>query len=81
MPLVRRAHWHHHLSPDDARDVVQEAFLLAIEKLDRKGNPRVWLTRVVDNLALNLTRKLRRRRVLTLKWAGTASGSTPEEQE
>jgi DNA-directed RNA polymerase specialized sigma24 family protein len=61
MPLVRRAHWHHSLSADDARDVVQEAFVLAIQKLDVRQNPKVWLKRVVDNLALNLVRKNRRR--------------------
>lgn len=68
MPLVRRAHWHHNLSAEDARDIVQDAFLLAIEKLDSKRNPKLWLKRVVDNLAFNHIRKDRRRVRLLNHW-------------
>ena len=50
IPLVRRATWRHRLSKEDARDVVQDAFLLAIEKIDAAGNPKAWLIQVVDHL-------------------------------
>jgi DNA-directed RNA polymerase specialized sigma24 family protein len=69
MPLVRRATWKHGLSKEDARDVVQEAFLLAMVKLRDDGNPRAWLAQVVDNLSKNHRRKTLRRKQLTAKWA------------
>ena len=69
MPLVRRATWRHRLSKEDARDVVQDAFLLAIEKIDAAGNPKAWLIQVVDHLALNHQRKLVRRSKLLSKWS------------
>jgi DNA-directed RNA polymerase specialized sigma24 family protein len=68
MPLVRRATWRHRLSKEDARDVVQDAFLLAIEKIDAAGNPKAWLIQVVDHLALNHQRKQIRRSKLLSKW-------------
>ena len=68
MPLVRRATWRHRLSKEDARDVVQDAFLLAIEKIDAAGNPKAWLIQVVDHLALNHQRKQVRRSKLLSKW-------------
>lgn len=68
MPLVRRATWRHGLSKEDARDVVQDAFLLAIEKIDGSKNPKAWLIQVVDHLAMNYQRKLFRRAQLTAKW-------------
>lgn len=67
-PLVRRARWHHNLPAEDARDVVQDAFILAIGRLDGTKNPKLWLRRVVDNLALNLVRKTRRRKHLLRQW-------------
>ena len=82
LPLVRRAAWKHGLSKEDARDVVQEAFLLALVKLRADGNPRAWLTRVVDHLSANFQRKTARRAHLTAKWgkrASTAAASNPEE--
>ncbi|HKD17865.1 MAG TPA: sigma-70 family RNA polymerase sigma factor [Thermoanaerobaculia bacterium] len=69
MPLVRRATWRHRLSKEDARDVVQDAFLLAIEKIDAAGNPKAWLIQVVDHLALNHLRKQVRRSKLLSKWS------------
>jgi len=69
MPLVRRATWRHRLSKEDARDVVQDAFLLAIEKIDAAGNPKAWLIQVVDHLALNHQRKQVRRSRLLSKWS------------
>ncbi|MFN2387708.1 MAG: RNA polymerase sigma factor [Thermoanaerobaculia bacterium] len=69
MPLVRRATWKHGLSKEDARDIVQEAFLLAIGKIRAEGNPKAWLTRVVDNLSANFQRKAARRARLTQTWS------------
>lgn len=68
MPLVRRATWKHGLPKEDARDIVQEAFLLAVVKLRKDGNPHAWLTRVVDHLSSNFQRKGIRRAVLTARW-------------
>jgi len=76
LPLVRRATWRHHLSKEDARDVVQDAFLLAIKRIDAAKNPRSWLIQVVDHLATNHQRKLIRRRKLAAKWGPT--GREPE---
>jgi len=75
LPLVRRATWRHSLSKEDARDVVQDAFLVAITKIDSTRNPRAWLIQVVDHLALNHQRKIARRAQLTAKW------SQPESEE
>ena len=69
MPLVRRATWKHRLSKDDARDIVQDAFVLAIPRIDSAGNPRAWLIQVVDHLALNHQRKAARRARLSEHWA------------
>jgi len=82
MPLVRRAHWQHSLSAEDARDVVQDAFVLALGKIDKAKNPKSWLKQVVDNLALNLNRKTRRRNHLLRKWApGDDRQSEQQESE
>lgn len=50
--------------------MVQEAFVIALVKLKRDGNPKAWLTRVVDGLAVNLLRKNHRRTDLTARWGG-----------
>ena len=68
LPLVRRATWKHGLRKEDARDIVQDAFLLAVVKLRKDGNPQAWLTRVVDHLSSNFQRKGIRRAVLTARW-------------
>jgi DNA-directed RNA polymerase specialized sigma24 family protein len=68
LPLVRRATWRHGLSREDARDVVQDAFLLAIERIDAAKNPRAWLIQVVDHLSLNHQRKVLRRFQLAVRW-------------
>jgi DNA-directed RNA polymerase specialized sigma24 family protein len=67
-PLVRRATWKHHLSRDDARDIVQDAFVVAIPRIDSAGNPRAWLIQVVDHLAMNYQRKVARRAQLAERW-------------
>jgi len=74
LPLVRRATWRNGLSKEDARDVVQEAFLLAVVKLDPSRNPKAWLIGVVDRLCLNLQRTEHRRANLAEKWG---FGATP----
>jgi DNA-directed RNA polymerase specialized sigma24 family protein len=71
LPLVRRVTWRHGLSKEDARDIVQDAFLIAIEKIDAAKNPKAWLIQVVDHLALNHQRKQFRRVQLAARWIGT----------
>jgi DNA-directed RNA polymerase specialized sigma24 family protein len=61
LPLVRRSSWKHGLDKEDARDVVQEAFMIALAKLDPERNTRAWLIQVVDHLSLNFQRKAFRR--------------------
>jgi DNA-directed RNA polymerase specialized sigma24 family protein len=78
LPLVRRATWKHGLSKEDARDIVQDAFVLALGKLDSTRNPKAWLVQVVDHLALNLQRKIVRRAQLTYRWN---SASTVRDSE
>ncbi len=68
LPLVRRATWRHGLSKEDARDVVQDAFVLAVVKLKAGGNGRAWLMSTVDHLAANLRRKGARRARLEAHW-------------
>ncbi len=67
LPLVRRATWKHGLSKEDARDIVQDAFLIAIAKIDSAGNPKAWLIQVVDHLSINHQRKTVRRAQLAAK--------------
>jgi DNA-directed RNA polymerase specialized sigma24 family protein len=91
LPLVRRATWNHGLSKEDARDVVQEAFLLAVVKLDPGRNPKAWLVHVVDNLSINLARKASRHHRLEARWGlgwrdsscsqSTAASVTDDEGE
>lgn len=68
LPLVRRSTWKHGLSKEDARDVVQEAFILALTKLDPERNPKAWLIQVVDHLSANFQRKSVRRAKLISTW-------------
>jgi DNA-directed RNA polymerase specialized sigma24 family protein len=86
LPLVWRVTWKHGITKEDAKDIVQEAFLLALGKLDTGGNPRAWLTRVVDNLSVNHMRKLYRRTRLTMRWGQMSPlpampGANPDSQE
>jgi DNA-directed RNA polymerase specialized sigma24 family protein len=69
LPLVRRAIWRHGLSSDDARDIVQDAFLIALEKMNSARRPEAWLVQVVDYLALNHRRKTARRSRLLARWS------------
>lgn len=68
LPLVRRATWKHALTKEDARDVVQEAFVVALTKLDPSRNPKAWLIQVVDHLSANFQRKVARRAKLVSTW-------------
>ena len=68
LPLVRRATWRHGLSKEDARDIVQDAFVLALAKIDSTGNPKAWLIQVVDHLSINYRRKAVRRTQLMARW-------------
>lgn len=74
LPLVRRSTWKHGLDKEDARDVVQEAFLIALSKLDPDRNPKAWLIQVVDHLSLNFQRKVNRRAKLVTRWSGSRVG-------
>ena len=71
--LVRRVTWRFNLSKEDAAEVVQDAFVVALAKLDVEGNPIPWLYRTVDNVAANWKRKLGRRERLLRKWGGERS--------
>jgi DNA-directed RNA polymerase specialized sigma24 family protein len=70
LPLVRRAAWRHGVSCEDARDIVQEAFVIALGKLKPGGDPSCWFMRVVDHLCVNLRRKAARRSGLEARWGG-----------
>lgn len=76
-PLVRRAVRRHHLSTEDARDVVQEAFVVALTKMGPEGNAAAWLKQVVDFLAINLNRTRLRRAELLRHWV---AGSGTRQQ-
>lgn len=67
--LVRYVIWKHRRVPDDAKDLVQEAFLLALGKLVSTRNARVWFIQTLDHLALNQQRKEARRAELRARWA------------
>ena len=69
------------MEKEDAADIVQDAFLLALGKLDAGGNPKAWLVQVVDHLALNLQRKASRRIQLSLRWGLSKSPSQPDDLE
>lgn len=79
LPLVRRSTWKHGLDKEDARDVVQEAFIVALAKLDPHRNPKAWLIQVVDHLSLNFRRKVVRRGRLISKWSREEFGAGSRE--
>lgn len=81
LPLVRRATWKYRLSKDDARDIVQDAFVLAIPRLDSARNPKAWLIQAVDHLALNHQRKIARRAKLAERWIGPSRRERPVDEE
>ena len=81
VPLVRRLVWRHGLSEEDARDVVQDAFLLGFVKLESFANPKAWFNQVVDHLALNWRRKAKRHAELLAKFGPLSEEPIREEQE
>jgi DNA-directed RNA polymerase specialized sigma24 family protein len=78
LPLVRRSTWKHGLDKEDARDVVQEAFIVALSKLDPQRNPKAWLIQVVDHLSLNFQRKTIRRAKLVSTWCAGEGRQTSD---
>lgn len=76
--IVRHVTWTFRLSKDDASEIVQEAFLLALQRVDVNGNPRAWIYRVAENLAANWRRKEDRRSRLLAQFGGAAE-SGPED--
>lgn len=81
LPLVRRATWKHRLSKEDARDLVQDAFVVALGKLDGGRNPNAWLIQVVDHLAINFRRKTLRRAALIHRWHPGATRAPTNRSE
>ena len=83
LPLVRRAVRKQGLSMEDAGDVVQDAFILALGKLDPSKNPKAWLYQVVDHLAVNWQRKIQRRASLLANWdsAGPIESEGSRDQD
>jgi DNA-directed RNA polymerase specialized sigma24 family protein len=66
---------------EDAGDVVQDAFILALAKLDVSKNPKAWLYQVVDHLAVNWQRKTQRRAKLLAKWDSADSIGKDDSEE
>lgn len=66
--LVRRVEWRFRLTREDAIEVVQDAFVLALTRLDEERNPKSWIYAVVDRLAANWKRKVIRRTLLLARW-------------
>lgn len=79
LPLVWRAVWKHGVSKEDAQDIVQEAFILALRRLRMDGRPKAWLIHVVDNLSRNHVRKVLRRSQLAERW-GLGPGRQPRRR-
>ena len=77
LPLVRRAIRRHGLSNEDACDVVQEAFVVALVKMGAEGNAIAWLKQVVDFLAVNLKRTSSRRARLRAQWMSDGDRTQP----
>jgi RNA polymerase sigma-70 factor, ECF subfamily len=67
---------------EDAEDVVQDAFLRALERIDSLDTRRPfhpWLYRIVVNQALNYRRSRSRRATEAMPGAVAAAGPTPED--
>lgn len=79
MPLVRRAAWKYGLTKEDARDIVQDAFVIAIVKLKAGRNGPAWLKSTVDKLALNFRRKGARHARLEAQFLERLEFSDPTE--
>jgi DNA-directed RNA polymerase specialized sigma24 family protein len=77
LPLVRHVVRRFGLPREDAVDVVQDAFVIAIDKLDATRSPRAWMYQVVDRVALNHRRKVQRRAQLLIRWQSMTLGKRP----
>lgn len=73
LPLVRRAIRRYGFSVQDAHDLAQDTFILAIAKMDAAKNPRAWLYQVLDHLCANFQRKAVRRAKLMAIWTPSAT--------
>jgi len=71
--LVRHAAWKFSISEEDAEDMAQETFVLALLKMGAKGNARAWFFRVVDQMSVNLQRKEKRRAAILERWGEVES--------
>ncbi len=69
------------LSFQDASDIVQEAFVVAMKKLGHEGNAEAWFKNVVDRLSLNWQRKVQRRAFLLERWSFCDSEALREEEQ
>jgi len=71
-------------NPADAEDVSQEAFLIALEKLEECRDPErfaAWLMRIVRNRALNFRESRSRREGEPLERAAEAAGGDDPARE
>ncbi|MGH9400017.1 MAG: RNA polymerase sigma factor [Thermoanaerobaculia bacterium] len=66
--LVRYARCRHRLQSEDARDVVQDAFIVLIDKIESVRNAPAWLRGVVDGIAINRVRTRQRRADALVRW-------------
>lgn len=65
---------------DDAEDVAQDSFVVALERLDDCADPdrfSAWLLKIVRNRALNLRRSQARRAGVPYEEVGIAAASDP----
>ncbi len=65
--------------PDEAQDVVQEAFLRLHRQFNEIHDRRNWLYRTVHNLSMNHLR--RERKIVSLPQAGSGDGGGPGGME
>ncbi|MGH9365331.1 MAG: RNA polymerase sigma factor [Thermoanaerobaculia bacterium] len=80
-PLVRQAGWNRRVSLEDAEDIAQDSFVLALGKMGSKGNAAAWLARVVDHLAANVVRTRGRRAEILQRWAQVSERIEEETEE
>ena len=81
-PLVCRLEFKHRLSTEDSRDIVQKAFLLALEKkMGAEGNAAAWFVRVVDNIAMRHRGTAARRAGLLERWGPPTGRATADEED
>lgn len=70
-------------SPEDARDLTQEAFVHAFRRLDSfRGDSAfyTWLFRIAINATISFRRKMVRRKTASIETAKEAIGEEPRDQ-